>query len=74
MKTDKTAIINEIIRFSQILTQCKYGAKDDEVIKKLIAENLANLSKITAKESEERNKRKYEKFFANLAACSGGGA
>lgn len=69
MKHTKQAVIDEILRFNRILTQCKYGSEDDKVIKKLIAENLAKLSEIESAASARKIKRQKAKFLAELASC-----
>jgi len=69
MKHSKQKIINEILRLTRVLTQCKYGSEDDKQIKKLIQENLAMLSELESRSAERRHHKQYEAFRANLAAC-----
>lgn len=70
MKHSKQKIINEILRFDRILTQCKYGSEDDKNIKKLIAENLAQLSEIESHNALKKQAKHRQDYLANLAACS----
>lgn len=69
MRKSKQKIINEILRFARVLTQCKYGSEDDKQIKKLIAENLAMLSELETSSAQRKNRKQYETLVANLAAC-----
>ena len=69
MRKSKQKIINEILRLTRVLTQCKYGSEDDKQIKKLIQENLVMLSELDSLSAERRRRKQDETFRANLAAC-----
>ena len=68
-KVTKQMCINEILRFNRILVQQKYDSEDDKNIKKLIAENLAMISKIELDEIERREERRSRKRAVHLQIC-----
>lgn len=71
-KLTKKDYINEILRLNRVLIQMKCNAEDDKNIKRLIAENLANISKIEQKDREKREEIKAINKAARLARCVGG--
>ena len=60
-KLTKKDYINEILRLSKILVQCKYDSDDDKNIKRLIDENFRNLGQLEASEYQDKIDRQSER-------------
>ncbi len=69
MKKTKKMYTDEILRFCRTLTQMKYDSEEDKMFKKLIAENLAALSRLAEEEAQKRAERKEQNEIAKHRAC-----
>ena len=66
-KLTKKDYINEILRLSKILVQCKYDSDDDKNIKRLIDENFRNLGQLEASQYQDKIDRQSERNVKKYA-------
>ena len=66
-KLTKKDYINEILRLTRILVQCKYDSDDDRNIKRLIDENFRNLGQLEASECQDKIDRQSERNVKKYA-------
>ena len=61
--------VEETLRLCNVLVNMKYGAEDDENIKRLIRDNLIEIAKIDARIAELRQQKRAESRMLKHSAC-----